>query len=159
MKSFILLGAALLAAGAMAAPAMAAEAPARELLKSTTPPSTAAKSLPTFELFKVRPGKLDEFMHGVAVWDQVSVAGGQPKTQVYLLKSGRYDVFDVLLYKEPRVPPTAAQEAAMAAKTKELGLPTGDAFVKEFLTVISGSSILEMEGPIDGAEWMAARKK
>lgn len=158
MKVFVLLGAALMAASALATPAMAAGAPVRELLKSTTPRTKATKSLPTFELFKVRPGKLDAFMHGVAVWDQVSVAGGQPKTQVYLLKSGRHDIYDVLLYKEPRVPPTAAQEAAMAAKIKELGLPTGDAFVKEFLTVISGSSILEMEGPIDGAEWMARKR-
>jgi hypothetical protein len=149
MRALVLLGALLVSTNALA----------QSTLKATTPDSAEAKSLPTFELFKIVPGKLDEFMEGVAVWDLVSIAGGQPKTQVYLLKSGRYDIYDGILYKEPRVPPTPAQEAAMAAKIKELGLPTGDAFEKKFLTQIRGSSILEMEGPIDGAEWVAKRRK
>ena len=148
MKASVLLCALLLSTTAAA----------QSFLPVTTAPTTAAKSLPTFEMFRLVPGKLDHFMEEVAIWDLVSLAGGQPKTQVYLLKTGRYDIYDIILYKEPRVPPTAAQEAAMAAKIKELGLLTGDAYEQHFETMVTGSSILETEGPIDGAIWVAKRK-
>ena len=147
MKALIILAALLAPAGAIATePAPAAAA--------------GQMSPPVFELFKIVPGRLDAFMHGVTMWDIVSVAGGQPKSQVYLRIGGKGDVYDVMLYKEPRLPTTPAQEAAMAAKVKELGLATGEAFYKELRQNMTGTgSRLDMEGPLDAAEWEARKGK
>src|SRR3546814_9687279 len=83
----------------------------------------AEMTTPTFEMFRLAPGKTEAFIRDMALWDKVSVAGGQPPTQLFLHAGG--EGWDVLLYKPARPKPTPAQEAAMGAKIKELGLPTG----------------------------------
>src|SRR3546814_13169972 len=74
-------------------------------------------------MFRLAPGKTEAFIRDMALWDKVSVAGGQPPTQLFLHAGG--EGWDVLLYKLARPKPTPAQEAAMGAKIKELGMPTG----------------------------------
>src|SRR3546814_12009919 len=59
----------------------------------------------------------------MAKWDKVSAAGGQLPTQLFLHAGG--EGWDVLLYKPARARPTPEQEAAMAAKAKEMGMPSG----------------------------------
>src|SRR3546814_7618476 len=78
---------------------------------------------PVFEMFRLVPGKTEEFIRDMAKWDKVSAAGGQLPTQLFLHAGG--EGWDVLLYKPARARPTPEQEAAMAAKAKEMGMPSG----------------------------------
>ena len=137
MKSLILLGALL-----MPAVASAAE-------KAPEP----ALSVPAFELFRLVPGKTEEFIRSVALWDQVNAAGGQPKTQLYVHEEG--EGWDVMLYKPPRIPPTPAQIAAMTKKRKELGLRDGPLFFIELRETVADHAHLVMHGPMLSEAWVA----
>ncbi len=68
-----------------------------------------------FEIFKLAPGKHEAFLRKLAQWDQVSAAGGQPPTQIFIHEDG--GDWDVLLFKPfPKTPITPAQQSAMDAK-------------------------------------------
>jgi hypothetical protein len=141
MRSLILLCALL-------TPAMACAAE-----KKPAPAAQEALSDPAFELFRLVPGKSEEFIRAVAIWDQVNTAGGQPKTQLYLHEDG--EGWDVMLYKPPRVPPTPAQNAAMAAKMKELGLVGGRMYFIGLREVMADHAHLVMKGPMLSENWVA----
>src|SRR3546814_19269759 len=82
----------------------------------------AEMTTPTFEMFRLAPGKTEAFIRDMAPWDKVSVAGGQPPTQLFLHAGG--EGWDVLLYKPERPKPTPDVEAATAAKRAETGMAT-----------------------------------
>lgn len=130
-----------------AAPAQAQAKPAREAA------ARVETSNPAFEFFRLAPGKTEAFIRSVAIWDQVNVAGGQPKTQLFFHEDG--EGWDVLLYKAPRPKPTAAQEAAMAAKIRELGLPTGPLYFVTLRETVADHSHFVGIGPTTGEEWVA----
>lgn len=116
MRSWLLLGLLL-------APAIARVPPAVKDDSSAWPQAQ-------FEIFKMAPGRQESFIRKLAQWDQVSVAGGQPPTQMFVHEDGAD--WDVLLFKPfPKVPITPAQQAAMDAKADELHLKTGPAFFLE----------------------------
>ena len=132
---------------ALSGPALAqnksAEAPAAEVEMTT----------PVFEMFRLAPGKTEAFIRSMADWDKVSIAGGQPATQLFLHAGG--EGWDVLLYKPARPKPSSAQEAAMAAKIKELGLPTGALYFVTVREKMSDHTHFEATGPITAAQWVA----
>lgn len=115
-------------------------------------PTPPGMSTPQFELFKVAPGKAEDFIRGVAIWDQVNEAGGQPKTRLYLHADG--EGWDLMLYKTPRAKPTPAQVAAMDAKRKELGLPTGPLYFITLREKIADHAHLVMSGPMLAEDWV-----
>jgi len=137
----------LLLMWALLAPAMAGAAD-----KKAEPAAQAALSPPAFELFRLVPGRTEAFIRGVAIWDQVNLAGGQPKTQLYLHEDG--EGWDVMLFKPPRAAPTAAQNAAMAAKMKELGLVGGPLFFLELRENVADHAHLVMQGPMLAEHWI-----
>ncbi|WP_447727075.1 hypothetical protein [Sphingomonas koreensis] len=136
----------ILALLVLVGPALAQDKPA-------DPSAAVAMTTPAFELFRLAPGKQEAFIRDMAVWDQVNIAGGQPPTQLFLHANG--EGWDVLLYKPARLKPTAAQEAAMAAKIKELGLPTGALYFVSVREMIADHTHLEMAGPTTAAQWVA----
>lgn len=136
----------ILALLALASPVLAQDKPAE-------PPATVEMTMPAFELFRLAPGKQEAFIRDMAVWDRVNVAGGQPPTQLFLHANG--EGWDVLLYKPSRPRPTPAQEAAMAAKIRELGLPTGALYFVSVREMIADHTHLEMAGPTTAAQWVA----
>lgn len=108
---------------------------------------------PAFELFRLVPGQTEAFIRSVAIWDQVSAAGGQPKTQLYLHEDG--EGWDVMLYKPPRPAPTPEQNAAMAAKMKELGLVGGPLYFIGLREKVADHAHLVMKGPMLSETWVA----
>ncbi|MDB5714928.1 MAG: hypothetical protein JWO15_2325 [Sphingomonadales bacterium] len=114
--------------------------------------AAAEMSMPAFELFRLVPGKTEAFIRSVAIWDQVSAAGGQPKSQLYLHEDG--EGWDVMLYKPPRPKPTTAQDAAMSAKIRELGLTTGPLYFIGLRELMADHAHLVMKGPMLSEDWV-----
>ncbi len=114
--------------------------------------AAAGMTIPTFEMFRLAPGKTEAFIRDMALWDKVSVAGGQAPTQLFLHAGG--EGWDVLLYKPARPKPTPAQEAAMAAKIAELGLPTGALYFVGVREMMADHVHFEALGPITADQWV-----
>jgi hypothetical protein len=140
----------LLAMLAIAGSALAQDKPAD---KSAPAATKVEMTTPVFEMFHLVPGKTEAFIRSMADWDKVSIAGGQPPTQLFLHAGG--EGWDVLLYKPSRPKPTPAQEAAMAAKAKELGLPTGALYFLEVRERMADHIHFEATGPTTAEQWLA----
>ena len=141
MKSLMLLGVLLLAA---------AGAHAQNAVMDDGKPWPEAQ----FEIFKMAPGKQESFIRKLAQWDQVSAAGGQPPTQMFIHEDG--EDWDVLLFKPfPKTPITPAQQTAMDAKAEELHLKTGVAFFLEIRENVASHTETKTLGPLSAAQWLA----
>ena len=111
-----------------------------------------------FEIFRLAPGKHEEFVRRIAQSDQVSAAAGLPPTQLFFHEHG--GDFDVILFK-PVSPQevTPEQEAAMAAKRKELGLESGPAYYLGIRELIAEHTDSKTVGPVSAARWLARLDK
>lgn len=121
---------------------------------TATTPSNEIWPEAYFEIFKLAPGRQEEFIRRTARADEVSRAGGQPPIQLFIHEDGAD--WDVLFYKPARtVRPTAEQEAAMAAKRKELGMESGPAYFVAIRELIAAHTDTRTYGPITAAQWLA----
>ncbi len=111
-----------------------------------------------FEIFKLAPGKQEAFIRFIAQGDEVLAAGGQPPVQLFFHENGAE--FDVILFKPVTArKPTAEQEAAMAKRSRELGLPTGPAYFIHIRELIASHSDTRTTGPVSAAQWLARLDK
>ena len=141
MKSLIL-------PGALLAAAVAANVPST--VEDDGKPWPEAQ----FEVFKMAPGRQEAFIRKLAQWDEVSAAGGQPPTQMFIHEDG--EEWDVLLFKPfPKTAVTAAQQAAMDAKADALHLKTGPAFFLEIRQNMASHTETKALGPLSAAQWLA----
>lgn len=137
----------LILLAALIAPAIAQVPPA---VKDDGKPWPEAQ----FEVFRLAPGKHEAFIRKLAQWDQVSAAGGQPPTQMFIHEDG--EDWDVLLFKPfPKTPITPAQQAAMDAKAEALHLKTGPAFFLEMRENVASHTETKALGPLSAAQWLA----
>jgi hypothetical protein len=130
--------------------------------KAAPPPAEAAADAPWpeayFEIFKLAPGKQEEFIRRIARNDLVSAAGGQPPVQIFVHQDGAD--WDVLLFKPVRdVKPTPEQRAAMDAKRKELKMESGPAYFISIRQTIASHTDSKTYGPISAAQWLARLDK
>ncbi|WP_447728638.1 hypothetical protein [Sphingomonas koreensis] len=132
-------------------PAAAQEAPK---------PAAQAEAWPEawFEIFKLAPGKQEEFIRRIAQADEVAAAGGQPPIQLFFHENGAD--FDVIIFKPVTgYKPTPTQEAAMNAKRKELGLPSGPAYFVNIRELIAEHTDSKTYGPLSAATWLGRLDK
>lgn len=134
---------------ALFALSLTAPVAAKEVAES----AAAQMTTPVFEMFRLVPGKTEEFIRDMEKWDKVSAAGGQPPTQLFLHAGG--EGWDVLLYKPARPKPTPEQEAAMAVKAKEMGLPTGMLYFVDVREKMADHVHFEGTGPLTAETWVA----
>jgi len=152
------LGTALAGIAAMLAPSAfaqtatpAASAPAAKTVDAPWPEAW-------FEIFKLAPGKQEEFIRRIARADEVAAAGGQPPIQIFVHEDGAD--WDVLLFKPVTgFKPTPAQEAAMAAKRKALHMESGPAYFVAIREVIASHTDSKAYGPLSAAQWLARLDK
>lgn len=107
-----------------------------------------------FEIFRLAPGQHEAFVQSVADYDKVSAAAGLPPTRLYFHDHG--DEWDVLMLKivgEHEITPEMT--TIMAAKTKELGLPSGPAYFLESRKQFAWHKDTETTGPISAEQWLA----
>ncbi|MDB5584726.1 MAG: hypothetical protein JWR80_9902 [Bradyrhizobium sp.] len=158
MKTFI-PAIALIAALAAQSGASVAREPAKTAAVVAAPPA-ADTPWPEayFEIFKLAPGKQEAFIRDIARGDLVSAAGGEPPMQIYFHEDGAD--WDVLLFKPARSEkPSAAQEAAMAAKARELQIETGPAYYVRIREMIAAHTDTKAYGPVSAAAWLARLEK
>lgn len=111
-----------------------------------------------FEIFKLAPGKQEAFVRSIARADEVAKAGGQPPIQLFFHENG--SDWDVILFKPVTGnKPTLAQEAAMAAKAKELKMPSGPAYFVHIREMIADHTDSKSYGPISAAQWIGRLDK
>lgn len=137
-----------------------AAAEAEKVANKGTPSPAADAPWPEayFEIFKLAPGKQEAFIRDIARGDLVSAAGGEPPMQIYFHEDGAD--WDVLLFKPARTEkPTAAQEAAMAAKARELQIETGPAYYVRIREMIAAHTDTKAYGPVTAAAWLARLDK
>ncbi|MHA4837840.1 hypothetical protein [Sphingopyxis sp. MSC1_008] len=144
-----LLASAIVAAALYATPAAAQRSAPAPAAQADAPWPEA-----WFEIFKLAPGKQEEFVRFIALGDEVSAAGGQPPTQLFFHENGAE--FDVILFKPvSAAKPTAEQEAAMARRSAELGMPSGSAYFIKIRELIASHSDTGTIGPVSAAQWLA----
>ncbi len=108
----------------------------------------------TFEIYRLAPGQHEEFVRRVALADQMRAAAGLAPVRLYFHQSG--DAWDVLALKvasEDEMTPE--QEAAMEARGRELGVPTGPAYFADLRTTIAEHTDTHAVGPVSAAQWLA----
>lgn len=107
-----------------------------------------------FEIFRLEAGQQEAFVRSVARYDEVSAAAGLPPARLYFHSHG--DDWDVLILKvvgEHEV--TSEMEAAMEAKKKEMGLPTGPAYFVQSRKNYASHTDTKATGPVSAAQWLA----
>jgi hypothetical protein len=125
------------------------------MAQAPTSAATAEAPWPeaTIEIYKLAPGKQEAFLRRVARDDEVSKAGGLPPNQVFVHQDGAE--WDVLLLKPHRTTTLMpAQEAAMAAKRKALGVESGPAFFVAIRELIASHTDTKTYGPITAGQWL-----
>jgi hypothetical protein len=141
----------LAAPSAQAAPGKAAANPAPAM--PVADPASAEWPEAYFEIFKLAPGKQEDFIRRIARTDEVSKAGGQPPIQIFVHQDGAD--WDVLLFKPVRAQkPTPEQRAAMDAKRKELHMESGPAYFVGIRETIASHTDTKTYGPISSAQWL-----
>jgi hypothetical protein len=105
------------------------------------------------EIFKLAPGKQEAFIRDVARDDEVAAAAGLPPTQIFVHEDGAD--WDVVLLKPERPDPTPAQQAAMDAKHKALGITSGPAYFVHIREMIASHTDTKAYGPLSAAQWIA----
>src|SRR5205085_1398431 len=105
-------------------------------------------------IFKLAPGKQEAFIRRIARSDEVRRVGGLEPTRIYVHEDGAD--WDVLVLKPVgQDRPTPAQQAAMAAKRKELGAESGPAYFLAIRELIASHTDTKAYGPLSAAEWLA----
>ena len=142
----------ILAAAVLPFPALAQQAPATPSAESAPWPEA------WFEIFKLAPGKQEEFVRLIAQADEVAAAGGQPPIQMFFHENGAD--FDVILFKPVTgAIPTPEQEAAMERKHKELGIPSGPAYFVNIRKLVAEHTDSKTYGPLPAARFLALLDK
>lgn len=135
------------------AASLAPIAPAAAQTAATAP--AAAEEWPEawFEIFKLAPGKQEEFVRRIDQVDQIAAAAGLPPIQLFFHENGAD--FDVILFKPVRATKlTADQEARMDAKRKELGMPRGPAYFVNIREIVAEHTDSKTVGPVSAAKWL-----
>lgn len=99
-------------------------------------PALAESQDMLIEIYKVAPGKHEEFLRHLALLDQANAEAGLPPRQLFVHQDGA-DFDFVLLQPAHR---TDEENAKLSAAFKKLGIPGGAKFFVHFRTLIAGHS-------------------
>lgn len=135
-----------------------ASAPAAAQTATSAPAAEKPWPEAWFEIFKLVPGKQEDFIRRLDQTDQVRAAGGLPPVQLFFHDNGAD--FDLILFK-PVAPEklSSEQEAKMAAKRKELGIPSGPAYFVDIREFIAEHTDSKTVGPVSARMWIERLEK
>jgi len=134
MKLGMIFAAAAAAACAFATPAVSQDAPQHIV-----------------SLYRAAPGQQVSLLKWMARQDQASIAAGLPASQIYIHVSG--DSWDYLVINPVT---TKAQDDAVEAAAKKMGITSGPRAGIEFRTMIASHTDTTSDGPMTAAQILAA---
>jgi hypothetical protein len=85
------------------------------------------------EIYRIVPGKHEEFLRHLALLDQANAEAGLPPRQLFVHQDGAS--WDFVLLQPAHT--TDEQDAKLAAAYKKLGIPAGAKFFVNFRTMIA----------------------
>lgn len=85
------------------------------------------------EIYRIVPGKHEEFLRHLALLDQANAEAGLPPRQLFVHQDGAS--WDFVLLQPAHT--TDEQDAKLAAAFKKLGIPGGAKFFVNFRTMIA----------------------
>jgi hypothetical protein len=85
------------------------------------------------EIYRVAPGKHEEFLRPIALYDQANAEAGLPPRQLFVHQGGAAWDFLILQPAEH----TDEESAKLDAAFKKLGIPQGAKFFVNFRTLIA----------------------
>ena len=125
------------------------------LCASTVLPSTAMAQQPAgrgiVSLYHAVPGHQEALMRWLADQDRIAAAAGVPAAQLYVHTDG--DAWDFMIVQPAT---TEAQDAALEAAAKKLGLPSGPRAGLEFRKHIQSHTDTFVRGPTTAAAYLEA---
>jgi hypothetical protein len=101
-------------------------------------------------LYRAAPGQQVALLKWMAAQDRASVAAGVPASQIYVHTSG--DSWDYLVINPVT---TKAQDDAVEAEAKKMGVATGPRASIEFRTMIASHTDTTSTGPQTAAQILA----
>ena len=140
MKSIIAAAALLLALPAHAQTAAPAPAPVQRQL---------------VEIYRIAPGKHEEFLRFIARADEANRLAGLPPRQLYVHSDGAE--WDFMLIQPAETPKD--KSAASDAAWEKMGLPSGADFFLEFRAFVQSHNDTFVRGPTTAADFLATKKK
>ena len=100
------------------------------------PPALAESKDMLIEIYKIAPGKHEEFLRHLALLDQANVESGLPPRQLFVHQDGAD--FDFVLLQPAHH--TDEENAKLSAAFKKLNIPGGAKFFVHFRTLIADHS-------------------
>jgi hypothetical protein len=117
----------------------------------TTPVSAQDTPQHLVSLYQAAPGKQVALLKWIAAQDRASVAAGVAAAQIYVHTSG--DSWDYLVINPVT---TKAQDDAVDAAARKMGLASGPSASIEFRTMIATHTDTTTNGPSTAAQILAA---
>lgn len=122
-------------------------------------PAPPAKPAPVqrqlVEIYRIAPGKHEEFLRFIARADEANRLAGLPPRQLYVHSDGAE--WDFMLIQPAETPKD--KSAALDAAWDKLGLPSGADFFLEFRQFIQTHHDTFARGPTSAADFLATKKK
>jgi hypothetical protein len=126
----------------------------RALLLAALLPGAAAAQAPAgkklVEIYRIAPGKHEEFLRAVAKLDEANRRAGLPARQLYVHSDGAS--WDFLLIQDADYPEGKGE--AVSKAYRELGLPSGPRFFVEFRSLLLEHTDTFAHGPTTAAAYL-----
>jgi hypothetical protein len=122
--------------------------------QSTTNAATESKPKPPrslVEIYRIAPGKHEEFLRFVAMLDEINIKAGLPPRQLYVHQDGAD--WDFVLIQPASTPPEFA--AAFEQAWAESGAPSGANFFLKIREFIAEHSDTFATGPTNAADYLS----
>jgi hypothetical protein len=102
------------------------------------------------EIYRVAPGKHEDFMRMIALFDEANRRAGLSPRQLYVHQDGASWDF---MFIQPAETPEGKQQA-LADAYKALKTPTGPDFFVKFRAFIAEHTDTFVSGPTSAADWL-----
>lgn len=123
--------------------------------QAQTAPAPAPVQRQLVEIYRIAPGKHEEFLRFIARADESNRLAGLPPRQLYVHSDGAD--WDFMLIQPAETPKD--KSAASDAAWEKMGLPSGADFFLEFRAFVQSHSDTFVRGPTTAADFLATKKK
>jgi hypothetical protein len=103
------------------------------------------------EIYRIAPGKQEEFLRFVAMLDEINIKAGLPARDLYIHNDG--DSWDFIIIQPAATPPD--KSAALAKAWEESGAPSGADFFLKIREFIAEHTDSFATGPTTASNYLA----